>query len=129
VQYQCVLPYGEEEALRVVVERLSGSGIASFLAVLKRFGAQNDGMLSFPKPGWTLALDMPVGSADLWRLLDRVDDVVLEANGRVYLSKDARTRPEHLEAMYPRLAEWRAVRDALDPEHVITSDLARRLGL
>jgi decaprenylphospho-beta-D-ribofuranose 2-oxidase len=129
VQYQCVIPDGEEEALRVVVERLSGSGIASFLAVLKRFGAENPGMLSFPKPGWTLALDMPVGNGDLWRLLDRVDDVVLEANGRVYLSKDARTKPEHLPAMYPRLDEWRAVRDSLDPEHVITSDLARRLGL
>ena len=54
---------------------------------------------------------------------------MLEAGGRVYLAKDARTRPEHLGIMYPRLPEWREVRAKLDPDRVITSDLARRLGL
>jgi decaprenylphospho-beta-D-ribofuranose 2-oxidase len=86
-------------------------------------------MLSFPFPGWTLAVDIPVGNPELPRLLDRLDDEVLEAGGRVYLAKDARTRPEHLAVMYPRLPEFREVRAKLDPDRTITSDLARRLGL
>jgi decaprenylphospho-beta-D-ribofuranose 2-oxidase len=129
VQYQFVVPFGREGALRHVVEMLSNESLPSFLAVLKRFGAANPGMLSFPMPGWTLAVDIPVGRPDLPVIFDRMDDVVLEAGGRVYLAKDARTRPEHLPRMYPRIPEWQAVRRQLDPDGVVTSDLARRLGL
>jgi decaprenylphospho-beta-D-ribofuranose 2-oxidase len=129
VQYQFVVPFGREDTVRYAVEQFSSSHMASFLAVLKRFGHQNDGMLSFPCPGWTLALDIPVGNPELPRLLDRLDAAVLEAGGRVYLAKDARTRPEHLARMYPRLPEWREVRAKLDPEGIVKSDLARRLGL
>lgn len=128
VQYQFVVPPGAEDALRHALTLLSRAGLASFLAVLKRFGRRNPGHLSFPTPGWTLALDLPTGSVRLGSLLDRLDEIVLEAGGRVYLAKDARVHPARLARMYPRLAEWAEVRAKLDPAGVITSDLARRLG-
>ena len=129
VQYQCVVPFGAEDALRGTIERLSRSHTASFLAVLKRFGPSAPGPLSFPMPGWTLALDFAVGPAPLAGLLDELDDRVTEAGGRCYLAKDGRSRPELLAQWYPRLDEWRAVQHRLDPAGTLDSDLSRRLDL
>lgn len=129
IQYQFVVPFGEEQAMRTVVERLSASGAASFLAVLKRFGAANPAPLSFPRAGWTLALDLPGGSRGLDDLLHGLDRVVLDAGGRHYFAKDAHMTHEAVRRGYPRLEEWKAIRDQVDPHRVWQSDLARRLGL
>jgi decaprenylphospho-beta-D-ribofuranose 2-oxidase len=129
VQYQFVVGQGQEEALRKVVRRLSARGCPSFLAVLKRFGDGDPGWLSFPMPGWTLALDIPAGLPGLGALLDELDEEVAEAGGRVYLAKDSRLRPELVARMYPRLDDFRSLRARCDPHGAITSDLARRLAL
>jgi decaprenylphospho-beta-D-ribofuranose 2-oxidase len=128
VQYQLVVPDDADDLIHGVVETLAASGHASFLAVLKRFGPANDGMLSFPMAGWTLALDLPARPG-LATLLDHLDDEVTGVGGRIYLAKDSRLRADRFAAMYPRREEFARVRDRVDPGHVLTSDLARRLDL
>nr|WP_249419745.1 FAD-binding oxidoreductase [Rhabdothermincola salaria] len=129
VQWQFVIPPGTDDVLRRIVGDLSAARCTSFLAVLKRFGPGDPGPLSFPTEGWTLALDIPAGVPGLGPLLDRLDREVAAAGGRIYLAKDARMAPDLLDTMYPRLDEWRAVRDRVDPDRRLQSDLSRRLGL
>jgi decaprenylphospho-beta-D-ribofuranose 2-oxidase len=129
VQWQFAIPFDAEGAVVRIIERLSRAKVPSFVNVLKTFGPGNQGPLSFPLGGWTLAIDIPTATPGLPRTLDELDDEVAEAGGRIYLAKDARLRPELLDVMYPRLDEWRKVRHEVDPDGVLRSDLARRLGL
>jgi decaprenylphospho-beta-D-ribofuranose 2-oxidase len=101
----------------------------SFVTVLKRFGEGDPGPLSFPAPGWTLALDFPARTPGLAGLLDSLDRLVTEAGGRVYLAKDSRVPAGVLAQMYPRLSEFAKLRAGLDPSGILASDLSRRLGL
>jgi FAD/FMN-containing dehydrogenase len=129
VQYQLVFPLGTGRAgLAELLERVSASGRGSFLGVLKRFGNANAGLLSFPFPGYTLALDLP-GSDGLVAFLTDLDAIVLRHGGRLYLAKDAVTTPGSFAAMYPRLDEFRAVKARLDPDNRLSSSQARRLGI
>ncbi len=129
LQYQFVVPFEAVETLRTVVEKVAGNGHASFVNVLKRFGAESGGLLSFPKPGWTLTLDLPAGVDGLGRLLHELDDLVMAAGGRHYLAKDAVTSPEVIRAGYPRFDDWLAIRRRVDPDGLWVSDQARRLDL
>jgi decaprenylphospho-beta-D-ribofuranose 2-oxidase len=128
-QYQYVLPFGQEAAVRRSFELVSGTRAPSFVTVLKRFGPGDDGLLSFPLAGWTLALDFPARTPGLAGLLGRLDRLVADAGGRVYLAKDSRVPPGVLAEMYPRLAEFAKLRAELDPAGILVSDLSRRLGL
>ncbi|MBI3118426.1 MAG: FAD-binding oxidoreductase [Candidatus Hydrogenedentes bacterium] len=128
VQYQATLPIDQRQGLVRVLERLSQSRRASFLAVLKCFGAGNPGLLSHPIRGYTLTLDIP-NRPGLIPFLHELDAILLEHGGRLYLAKDAAAMPETIAAMYPRLPEFRALKERLDPEHKLTSSMARRLGI
>ena len=129
LQYQFVIPEGNEDFLAHVLSTMKDLGAASFLGVLKRFGKGSSGHLSFPKPGWTLALDMPTRLEGLEQALNSLDSQLCARDGRIYLVKDARLKPEFVPVMYPRLEEWRSIRDNMDPRGMWQSDQSRRLKL
>jgi FAD/FMN-containing dehydrogenase len=126
-QYQCVLPEASGRgAARRFLELLTSRGGASFLCVIKDCGAEGAGLLSFPKPGISIALDLAVRPGTQ-ALVDALNERVIAEGGRVYLAKDAFTRPEHFRAMEPRLDEWLRLRRQWDPELRLRSRQSVRL--
>lgn len=130
VQYQAAFPAATSRAgLVELLEKLSASKRASFLAVLKTFGPAGEGLLSFPIPGQTLALDLPNTGPDLHDFLRALDEIVLKHGGRVYLAKDACLSPAAFRQMYPNLDEFRRIKRQLDPSGRFNSSLAKRLEI
>jgi FAD/FMN-containing dehydrogenase len=127
VQYQFVLPMSAKEGLIKILNRIADEGLGSFLAVLKVFGKQ-DSLISFPEEGYTLALDFPVRNG-LFNFLDELDEIVLQYGGRLYMSKDARMKPEVLFKGYPRLEEFRNIVRKYNPSYKFSSVQSQRLLL
>jgi FAD/FMN-containing dehydrogenase len=105
LQFQCVVP--QVDAIREILNAIARSGLASFLAVLKVCGdVRSPGMMSFPKPGITLALDFPIREGRTFELVDRLGAMTAEAGGRLYPAKDARMTGEQFRNFYPRWQEF-----------------------
>ncbi len=125
-QYQCVVPYAfdQGDAIREILDRIAAAKTGSFLAVLKTFGNKPSlGMLSFPRPGVTLALDFPNTGGKVLKLMESLDEVVSRVGGALYAAKDARMSPQLFRLSYPR---WKEFEDHYrDPQ--FSSSLWRRL--
>lgn len=129
VQWQCVLPYERGvQNLVCILELAQRHRVYPFLSVLKRMGESSGGLLSFPMPGYTLAIDFPMRDG-LLEVLEKLDRIVIEAGGRLYLAKDARMSADTFHATYPQLARWQEVKARVDPKGLLQSDLARRLKM
>lgn len=131
LQYQFLIPPEVSlKGIRTLLEMISATGKASFLAVLKKFGEiENRAPLSFPKGGFFLALDFPYGDGRILENMRDWDKKVLDFGGRLYLAKDGRMDRSTFETMYPRVAEFKQVKTKYDPGCVFQSDMGRRLGL
>lgn len=128
VQYQCVIGGSEsEQALRQILKLVAEIGSGSFLAVLKKLGPGTT-FLSFPMEGYTITLDFPV-RPDVMAGLSKLDAVVAEHKGRIYLAKDARAPRALIEQGYPEIEDFRRLRRKIDPDSKFRSALSERLEL
>lgn len=123
LQYQCVIPETNVAAFEELLDRISHSGMGSFLGVLKQFGSGLPaGMLSFPRPGLTLALDFQMRGERTLKLMQSLDEVVLQSGGALYPAKDGRMSRPMFEASFPR---WRSFVPYIDPK--MSSSFWRRV--
>jgi decaprenylphospho-beta-D-ribofuranose 2-oxidase len=128
IQYQFVLPeLNGKENIRKILTEITKSDCVPFLNVLKKFG-EGVGMLSFPRKGYTFAIDFPI-KEQLKPFTKKLDAMVLEMGGRIYLGKDAYLDEATFKAMYPQYKEWLEVKRKYDPTNRYSSDLSRRIGL
>ena len=128
-QFQCVLPDASaSQGLVSLLDATARARMSSFLAVLKTLGAEGRGHLSFPIPGFTLALDFP-RRRGVDGLLAQLEKITRDHGGRVYLAKDATLSPAGFADMYPRLGSFRHVLAEIDPKRRMGSNMARRLAI
>lgn len=125
LQWQCVVPHSEKsEAIRAILDEVTKSKLGSFLVVLKEFGdLPPEGLLSFPMPGITLAIDLPNVGKRLFELLSRLDKIVIDAGGRIYPAKDARMSRRTFVASF---TEFHNFTKFIDPK--MSSSFIRRVG-
>jgi decaprenylphospho-beta-D-ribofuranose 2-oxidase len=128
-QYQFVIPFANGlEEMRKILTTVLSSGELPFLNVLKRLGKESGGVLSFPREGYTFAIDFPA-RGNTAALLHRLDAMVIAAGGRIYLGKDSYTDASTFRTMYPEVDSWLETKTRYDPHGVFTSNLGRRVGL
>ena len=129
VQYQFVLPdKSANEGMRLILKEIANNQEASPLAVLKKFGDANNNYLSFPLKGLTLALDFKLNKNTL-HFLDRLDSIVCDFGGRVYLTKDARVSKGNFLKMYHQLDRFAEIRNSIGATQIFNSSQSRRLGI
>jgi len=129
IQYQFVLPVANgKENIRKILLEITQSSCIPFLNVLKKFGKEQGGLLSFPFEGYTFAIDFPI-TKDLKPFTEKLDKMVLDMGGRIYLGKDAYLDEATFKAMYPQYKAWQEIKHKYDPNNVFSSDLSRRIGL
>lgn len=127
-QFQNVVPLDQADALKAMLKEIAGAGLASPLAVLKRMGAGRAGHMSFPMEGYTLAVDFPARDAAR-DLIAMLEDMTVDAGGRLYLAKDALATGPAIKAMYSEHADWVKAVNKVDPDHALETDMVRRLNL
>jgi decaprenylphospho-beta-D-ribofuranose 2-oxidase len=129
LQYQFAVPNEAAHIVPRALEALRQVGAPSFLTVLKRFGRSNRAPLSFPIPGWTLAADVPAAVPGLLAVLDKLDEEVAQAGGRIYYAKDSRSKSSFLSMFYPKVNQWREKLETLDSNSPLHSSLSYRILL
>jgi hypothetical protein len=129
LQYQFVIPKADGVTnMHKILAEIVKSGEQSFFAVLKQFGEANDNFLSFPISGYTLALDFKFSMLTI-KLLNRLDDLVKDMGGRVYLTKDAVMQETIFKATYPKWQEFEDIRQKYGAIGKFSSAQSKRLGL
>jgi decaprenylphospho-beta-D-ribofuranose 2-oxidase len=129
IQYQFVIPSLESDFLEEVLLILREFEISSAVTVLKRFGRGGIGYLSFPIPGWTLAMDFPAGTKNLAKAIEILNMKLIASGGRIYLTKDSLLNVDDMKSMYKNLEEWKNLKRKMDPSCFWQSDQSRRLEL
>ena len=129
IQWQVAVPEVSEHVLFDIIDSIHKTEAPAFLVVLKKLGPANQAPLSFPMEGWTLAVDFPAKHQEIHDYLDALDQEIVNVGGRIYLAKDARLNPDLIPKMYPRIDEWKSIRQNIDPNNRWQSDFSRRLDL